>query len=361
MKTQCFDVVVDFSCPEGEKSMQVLVVLQGSKVAASMSFYHRPQRDCHYARVATSLPVDVKWKDRIKLQGQRGKSFRGEGIVLNPASRKTSDSRTRKTLDFLRQLSGSKKDMLLALSQHKGVKGLTQIELSQFSGFSQKIQVALAQELEVEGKVKILGFSPLFILEQTSFDFICQRIVKFVQDLQDNHLDFIGVTPQKVKQRFRLHPKVLGLSLGYLERTGKIQQLNDRIALAGFSPRISPEDEKLLAEMEKLSLKGEFQLSSLQEIKRRFRLSSEKMDRMLALLIERKKVVKGKDGFMLHAKWLDEVIVKIRASGLEEISIKDFKEMTGLSRKYAIPLLELLDQMRVTRRAGSIRKILKTP
>jgi selenocysteine-specific elongation factor len=82
------------------------------------------------------------------------------------------------------------------------------------------------------------------------------------------------------------------------------------------------------------------------------------MNKMLTLLTERKKIVLGKNGFILHSRWLDEVIQKIRNSGKRELTVTEFKEMTGLTRKYAIPLLELLDQMGITRRRGSSRDIL---
>ncbi|MBS1226486.1 MAG: Elongation factor SelB, winged helix, partial [Candidatus Aminicenantes bacterium] len=59
-----------------------------------------------------------------------------------------------------------------------------------------------------------------------------------------------------------------------------------------------------------------------------------------------------------HSKWLDEIVRKIRGSGRRELTVADFKAMTGLSRKYSIPLLELLDSMGVTRRKGSVRDIL---
>jgi selenocysteine-specific elongation factor len=79
---------------------------------------------------------------------------------------------------------------------------------------------------------------------------------------------------------------------------------------------------------------------------------------MLSLLTERKKIVLSKDGFILHSRWLDEVIQQVRNSGKEELTVSEFKEMTGLTRKFAIPLLELLDQMGVTRRRGSTHEIL---
>jgi len=52
-------------------------------------------------------------------------------------------------------------------------------------------------------------------------------------------------------------------------------------------------------------------------------------------------------------------VAKLRASGRRELTVADFKALTGLSRKYAIPLLELLDEMGVTRRKGAVRDILK--
>jgi len=61
---------------------------------------------------------------------------------------------------------------------------------------------------------------------------------------------------------------------------------------------------------------------------------------------------------ILHSKWLDEIISRIEKSKKRELTVADFKELTGLTRKYAIPLLELLDQMGVTRRKGRIREIL---
>jgi selenocysteine-specific elongation factor len=78
----------------------------------------------------------------------------------------------------------------------------------------------------------------------------------------------------------------------------------------------------------------------------------------LAILIERKKVVRSTEGFFIHARWLDEIIRKVRGLGKKELTVADFKAMTGLSRKYAIPLLELLDEMGVTRRTGPGREIL---
>ena len=79
---------------------------------------------------------------------------------------------------------------------------------------------------------------------------------------------------------------------------------------------------------------------------------------MLDILIGREKIVRGKEGFYLQSRWLDEIVGKVRSLGKKDLTVADFKAMTGLSRKFAIPLLELLDEMGVTRRKGSSSEIL---
>jgi selenocysteine-specific elongation factor len=79
---------------------------------------------------------------------------------------------------------------------------------------------------------------------------------------------------------------------------------------------------------------------------------------LLSLLIEREKIVQSKDGFFLHSRWLEEIISKLKEHSGKELTVSDFKKMTGLSRKYAIPLLELLDQMGITRRISPSRRVI---
>ena len=82
-----------------------------------------------------------------------------------------------------------------------------------------------------------------------------------------------------------------------------------------------------------------------------------RFETLMTVLAERRKFIRGKDGFYLSAQWLDEVIAKVRDHPGPELSVADFKALTGLSRKFSIPLLELLDEMGVTRRVGGSRVV----
>jgi len=85
------------------------------------------------------------------------------------------------------------------------------------------------------------------------------------------------------------------------------------------------------------------------------------VDRMLKLL-QRQKVLVKLDVLLFHDAALRQL--KAEVSGLKSgaaparIDVATFKERYGVSRKFAIPLLEYLDRERVTRRAGDSRIVL---
>ncbi len=360
MKTSCFDAAVNFSPVDTEKPLDVILLIQGEKISASFFFYDQIQKEkpALFVRVHPRQPLLLKWKDKFEVHGSGKAPLLGEGRVLNPFSEKISQGKIEKRIAFLKHLQGDEKEMVFALAQEKGLKGLKERDITDFSSLAKRIPQRLAQELEAEGKIRILTFSPLFLLSQESFDFLCQTILSFLAQFHESHPDQKGVSLERIKKRFKLHPRILSLGLKHLSRAGQVTEFEEKLALSEFMMTLTPEEEGILRELEDLCLKGEFRSLSFEDLRQRFRLSSKKLDKLLSFLIERKKVVQGKDGLILHSKWLDEIISRIEKSRKRELTVADFKELTGLTRKYAIPLLELLDQMGVTRRKGRIREIL---
>ncbi len=360
MKTGCFDAVVNFSPVDREKPLDVSLLIQGEKISASFFFYEQIQKEkpAPFACVHPREPLLLKWKDKFEVHGSGKTPLMGEGRVLNPFSEKISQGKIKKRIAFLEQLQGDEIEMLFALVQEKGLQGLKEREITAFSSLTKRALQRVTQELEAEGKIRILSFAPLFLFSQDSLDFLCQTILRFLAQFHKRNPEQKGVSLERIKKRFELHPMILSLGLKHLSRAGQIKESEDKLALSEFMMILTPEEEGILKELEDLCLKGEFRSLSFEDLRERFRLSSKKLDKLLSFLIERKKIVQGKDGLILHSKWLDEIILRIEKSRKRELTVADFKELTGLTRKYAIPLLELLDQMGVTRRKGQIREIL---
>ncbi|MGE5734924.1 MAG: SelB C-terminal domain-containing protein, partial [Acidobacteriota bacterium] len=94
-------------------------------------------------------------------------------------------------------------------------------------------------------------------------------------------------------------------------------------------------------------------------------LSTLKVDRaraqkIVTLLLRDKVLVKVSDDLVFHNSALQQLRQQMASQKAQSpnIDVGRFKELTGVSRKYAIPLLEYLDRERVTRRVGNERIIL---
>ena len=218
---------------------------------------------------------------------------------------------------------------------------------------------ALALRLEEGGRVRILSFRPLFLLATDGIDFLGGKLISYIEAFHKTHPKEAGVPFERLARRFDVPEAVLRLALKSRVHRGDLKEDGPAFARADFQRTLPPREEKALDELEAMCFSGDFRTVSLHEISERLRLSGPRLEAMLDRLIERRRVVRGKEGFYLHARWLDDLKARLRALGKREIAIAEFKALTGLSRKYAIPLLELLDEMGVTRRRGSIREILE--
>ena len=83
------------------------------------------------------------------------------------------------------------------------------------------------------------------------------------------------------------------------------------------------------------------------------------MRELITLLLRSKRLVRmGADDAFVHPRALDKLYGDLRIHRGEMFDVTRFKSFTGLTRKHAIPLLEHLDQARVTRNNGGTRIIL---
>ena len=101
------------------------------------------------------------------------------------------------------------------------------------------------------------------------------------------------------------------------------------------------------------------QVPSVEEVFQGVALPREQARRLLALLTRQKKLVKVSETLFFHADSIEAIKRKLREYKKQEnhIDVPTFKKLAGVTRKYAIPLLEHLDRERVTRRAGEFRLI----
>jgi selenocysteine-specific elongation factor len=79
---------------------------------------------------------------------------------------------------------------------------------------------------------------------------------------------------------------------------------------------------------------------------------------LLQILLREKRLLRISDELVFHHTAIARLHQLLASHKGERFRVPEFKEWTGISRKYAIPLLELLDRERITRREGDERVVL---
>ena len=358
MRVPEFDAVLDFPLEKLGQDVPAEVAFLDGVVAARFTEYPVPGRkSVPFVRALAVGPVEVKWGDPFEVRTAAG-GVLGRGTCLYPGSPSPDELKLSKRKALLARLSLGERDMILALAEEGGLKGLKGEDIAGFCRLPRSRVEALAHLLEEEGKARILEFSPLFLVSQDTLDFLRGRVVSFLTQFHKKHSSQRGAPLEKLEKRFDAPRTVLVLALRLLAKEGRIIEEAGIVRLPDFRIPLTAADEETVAALERMVLSGELGSVTMDDIQSQFKLTQGKLHMLLAVLAERKKIVEGLDGFILHSSWLDEIVLKIRGSGKRELTVADFKVMTGLSRKYSIPLLELLDSMGITKRKGSVRDIL---
>jgi selenocysteine-specific elongation factor len=134
----------------------------------------------------------------------------------------------------------------------------------------------------------------------------------------------------------------------------------DKLRLA--SHQIASADEKGLMKRAGEAVRaGDLQPPSSKELADQWSTSEQEVQAILEHLVHEGLLVKVKGGMYFHR----DSIERLKESLIQylkehrEITTPEFKEMTGVSRKYAIPLIEFFDQSRLTLRLGD-KRVLRT-
>ena len=138
--------------------------------------------------------------------------------------------------------------------------------------------------------------------------------------------------------------------------------VKDRVALATHRVELTAEEEHARTAIERAYREGGLKPPDAPAIAAASGAASPVIDRMLKLLVRQKTLVKV-DTLLFHDEALKRLkaevaALKASAGADARIDVAAFKEQFGVSRKFAIPLLEYLDRERVTRRIGESRAVL---
>jgi selenocysteine-specific elongation factor len=154
--------------------------------------------------------------------------------------------------------------------------------------------------------------------------------------------------------------KVFAYLLGSLQAEGLLAVERDKVRLAAHEIRLSPDQQRAIEQIEQDFLNSGAAPPGPEEALSRAGLKGGEEHELFQVLLDGRRLVRVKESLFFHAAALDSIQEKLVALLKErkDIGPADIKDLLGISRKYAIPLLEYFDGRRVTARVGE-RRVLR--
>jgi selenocysteine-specific elongation factor len=174
-----------------------------------------------------------------------------------------------------------------------------------------------------------------------------------------------GELQNEMQRTFEMAPELFEAALLRMVTEKKLELAGDLVHLPGRGVVMKDEEAESKKIIEQAFSSAGLQVPALSAVLAGLKVDKARAQKIFTLLLRDKVLVKISEDLVFHQSALTNLRsqmaaykAKYPAGAPAKIDVGKFKEMTGVSRKYAIPLLEYLDRERVTRRVGDERVIL---
>jgi len=306
-----------------------------------------------YAQLRFAEPMLLLPGDRFIVRQFSPVVTIGGGVVLDasPAIRKQRVADATAFLNTMRD--GSPEQVLAARVARRGSIGLRLDEIPGEMNIRREQATKLADAAGLAWCNQVLVAPAAFAEAKAD---VLQALRKF----HDANPLVAGMSKEELRDRVNLGPEVFYSVLGKLAEEKKLEVAGELVHLPGRGVVMKDEEAESKKTIEQAFASAGLKVPSLKEVLAGLKVDKVRAQKIVTLLLRDKVLIKISEELVFHQSALMDLRHKIAAlkNTVPKIDVARFKDMTGVSRKYAIPLLEYLDRERVTRRVGDKRVIL---
>jgi selenocysteine-specific elongation factor len=286
----------------------------------------------------------------------------GGGVVLDPSARRPL-SRDTGRIKFLETLRDGTPDEVLAAMVARAPMGLRYEEIAAHTGWRETEIQETIRALSSSAVVKAIGEERPLLIAGGIFEGLRGAITEKIDRFQRENPLMPGITREDLRSSIgrRVKPEVFRAALADLTAQKKLDVQGEIVKRAGSGITLQPDEQAAKGKIEAAFRAGGLAVPAVKDVLAGLSVEAKRAEKLLHMLLREKSLIRVSPDLIFHQAalaHLKERLSAYKTSKGERISVPAFKDLTGITRKYAIPLLEYLDRERVTRRAGDERVIL---
>jgi selenocysteine-specific elongation factor len=309
-----------------------------------------------FAQLRTAEPLLLLPGDRAILRQFSPVVTIGGAVVLDafPLPRQKPGA-----LDtFLKTLSsGTRQEALLARVARHGHEGLSIPGVVRETGLSQSVLQPLIAALVQQKQILQAGD---YLLATEAARRMRDKLLATLEAFHKANPLVGGISKEELREKLDLNQTVLESLLSQLVREKKVDVAGEQVRLAGRGVELKDEEAKAKQQIERAFAQAGLKVPLMKEVLDKLPIDKARAQKLVTLLLRDRVLVKLADDLVFHHSALEGLrqLMATQKAKTPKIDVPTFKDLIGVTRKYAIPLLEYLDQQRVTRRVGDERVII---
>jgi selenocysteine-specific elongation factor len=289
----------------------------------------------------------------------------GGGIVLDatPLRRKLAQADVARFLSIM--TTGTLEERLAARVERHGTLGFAIRDIPTELNIRREAAVRLAtQSRDSSQNSQVLVQCDQVLVTARQLSYATHMVRNAVEQFQLANPLVPGISREELRARAKVGHEIFARIMLEMAEKKTIELAGDLVRLPGRGVVMKDEEAESKKVIEQAFASAGLQVPALQQVLAGLKLDKARAQKIVTLLLRDKVLVKISEDLVFHQSALANLrrqmaALKSRsAPGAAKVDVGKFKEMTGVSRKYAIPLLEYLDREHVTKRVGDERVIL---
>jgi selenocysteine-specific elongation factor len=279
----------------------------------------------------------------------------GGAVILDafPLSRQKQEARQ----SLLKILSsGNRQEALLARIARRGHDGLSLAAAVRETGLRQSVLQPVIAAMVQQKQIIQMGE---FLLSSESVQKIRDKLIAALEAFHKANPLVGGISKEELREKLGLHQIVMENLLAQLAKDKKAETAGEQVRLVGRGVELKDDEAKAKSQIEKAFADAGLKVPLMKEVLDKLPVDKARAQKLVTLLLRDRVLVKLADDLVFHQTALEGLrqLMATQKAKTPKIDVGAFKDLIGVTRKYAIPLLEYLDQQRITRRVGDERII----
>ena len=326
------------------------------------------QGDIDFVQLRLEIPVVAVPGERFILRSYSPQITIAGGKILDALAvkhRRKDVKNIRKYLENLIAAENDKTKQVKLFLETAGEYGLTFADLQARTGWrSEILKKAIAENIEKKGIIAAENF----LIARTPFDNLKSKTLAEIENHHRREPLSKGIIRETLREKIFAHLplEVFKTTLLQLEKDGAISADKEIVAAKSHNQELSGDEKSVSEKLRTIYQKANLEVPTLEaallEAIGGTKLKKDHARKIFQLFLNSGEFVKITEEFYFTSAAIKKLIetVKDFASKTPDrlIDVAKFKDIAGVSRKYAIPLLEYFDREKITRRAGDKRLIL---